>query len=133
MEIINIVALSLSALLLIYAGTIRLMKPIKSFCLKTYLDNPKIKLEGQTDIFNEMRSAGSSTVFAGIAISLGAILPEFTLTSFVVAIVIFFGYAFGRLVSTTSDGKPNQQLAQGLISELVLGAANAFCLIWLLM
>ncbi len=133
MEIINIVVLSLSALLLIYAGAIRLMKPIKSFCLKTYLDNPKIKLEGQTDIFNEMRSAGSSTVFAGIAISLGAILPEFTLTSFVVAIVIFFGYAFGRLVSTTSDGKPNQQLAQGLISELVLGAANAFCLIWLLM
>ena len=60
MEIINIVVLSLSGLLLIYAGTMRLIKPIKSLCLKIYLDDPEIKLEGKVDIFNEMRGAGSS-------------------------------------------------------------------------
>ena len=129
MEIINIVVLSLSGLLLIYAGTMRLIKPLKSLCLKTYLDNPSIKLEGEVDIFNEMRGAGTSIVFGGIVILLGIIISQLMLTSFVVAIIIFIGHALGRLVSLKLDGKPNQQIAQGLISELVLGAANAFCLV----
>lgn len=129
MEIINIVVLSLSALLLIYAGTMRLIKPLKSLCLKTYLDKPEIKLEGEVDIFNEMRGAGTSLAFGGVIILLGTIISQLLLASFVVAIVIFIGHAFGRLISLKLDGKPNQQLVQGLISELVLGAANAFCLV----
>ena len=129
MEIINIVVLSLSGLLFVYAGTMRLIKPLKSICLKTYLDNPEIKLEGKVDIFNEMRGAGSSIALSGIIILLGIIIPQLTLASFVVAIVTFLGYAVGRLVSLKSDGKPGQQMTQGLISELVLGAANVFCFV----
>ena len=129
MEIINIVVLALSGLLLTYAGTTRLIKPLKSLCLKTYLDNPKIKLEGEVDIFNEMRGGGSSTAVGGLVIFLGIIIPQLMLTSFVVAMVIFLGYALGRVVSLRLDGKTNEQLAQGLMSELVLGAANTFCLI----
>ncbi len=129
MEIINIVVLSLSGLLLTYAGTMRLIKPLKSLCLKTYLDDPKIKLEGKVDIFNEMRGAGSSIALSGIIILLGIIIPQLTLASFVVAILTFLGYAFGRLVSLKFDGKPGQQITQGLMMELVLGAANAFCLV----
>ncbi len=129
MEIINIVVLSLSGLLLIYAGTMRLIKPLKSLCLKTYLDDPEIKLEGKVDIFSEMRGAGSSIALSGIIILLGIIIPQLTLASFVVAILTFFGYAFGRLVSMKFDGKPGQQITQGLMMELVLGAANAFCLV----
>ena len=129
MEIINIVVLSLSGILLVYAGTMRLIKPLKSLCLKTYLDDPKIKMEGEIDIFSEMRGAGASTALGGVIILLGIIITQLMLTSFVVAIVIFLGYAFGRLVSLKLDGKPNQQITQGLISELVLGSANAFCLI----
>ena len=128
MEIINIVVLSLSGLLLTYAGTMRLIKPLKSLCLKTYLDNPKIKLEGKVDIFNEMRGAGSSIALSGIIILLGIIIPQLTLASFVVAILTFLGYAFGRLVSLKFDGKPGQQITQGLMMEIILGAANAFCL-----
>lgn len=129
MEIINIVVLSLSSLLLVYAGTMRLIKPLKSLCLKTYLDNPKIKLEGKVDIFNEMRGGGASTTFGGVFILLGIIIPQLTVASYVIAIVIFLGNAFGRLVSLRIDGKPNQQLSQGLMSEIVLGAANTFCLV----
>ncbi len=129
MEIVNIVVLSLSGLLLTYAGSMRLIKPLKSFCLKTYLDNPKIKLEGEVDIFNEMRGAGASTMFGGLFIFLGILIPQLMIASFVVAIIIFLGNAIGRLVSLKVDGKPNQQLSQGIFSELVLGAANVFCLL----
>ena len=129
MEIINIVVLSLSGLLLTYSGTMRLIKPLKSLCLKTYLDDPKIKLEGKVDIFSEMRGAGSSIALSGIIILLGIIIPQLTLTSFVVATLTFLGYAFGRLVSLRFDGKPGQQITQGLIMELILGAVNAFCLV----
>jgi hypothetical protein len=129
MEIINVVVLSLSALLLTYAGTTRLIKPIKSFCLKTYSDNPNVKLEGEVDIFNEMRGAGSSTTFGGLAIFLGVLIPQLRVAAFVVAIVIFLGHAFGRLVSSKLDGKPNQQLGQGLFSEMILGVANTVCLV----
>ncbi len=132
MEIINIVILSLSGLLLTYAGAMRLIKPLKSFCLKSYLDDPNNKLEGESDIFNEMRGAGASIALGGIIILLGTALPKLMLASFVVAFVIFIGHAIGRLVSMSSDGKPNQQLVQGLISELVLGSANAFCLFTIL-
>ena len=128
MEIIQIVVLSLSGLLLAYAGTMRVIKPLKSLCLKTYLENPGLKMEGEGDIFNEMRGAGASTAFGGVVILLGIIVDQLTLASFVVAVVIFLGHALGRLISLKFEGKPNQQIVQGLTSELVLGAANAFCL-----
>ena len=76
-----------------------------------------------------MRGAGTSTLFGAIAIFLGILIPQLTLASFVVAIVIFLGHALGRIVSFSIDGKPNQSLVQGLMSELILGAANAFCLV----
>ena len=129
MEIINIVVLALSGLLFTYAGTMRLIKPLKSLCLKTYLDDPKIKLEGKVDIFNEMRAAGASIALGGVFILLGILITKLMMASFIVAIVIFIGYAVGRLISLKVDGKPNKQVVQGLISELVLGAANTFCLV----
>ncbi len=129
MEILNIIVASLSGLLLIYAGTTRLIKPIQSFCLKNYLDNPKIKLERRIDIFNEMRAGGGSSAFGGVILLLGTIISQLTLASFIVGIVIFLGNALGRLVNMKVDGKPNPQLIQGLIFELILGSANAFCLV----
>lgn len=39
---------------------------------------------------------------------------------------IFIGFAIARLFSHAADGKPNKQLVTGLISELVLGAANTY-------
>ncbi len=124
MEIIKIVTLSISGLLLIYGGTSRIINPIKN-----YLKNSGIKLENEVNVLNEARGVSSVMVLGGIIMLLGTIVPELTITSFVVAILILLGFAFGRSLSIVLDGKPNKLLIQGLISEIVLGAANIFCLI----
>ena len=124
MEIINIVILSISGLLLLYGGTSRISNPIKN-----YLKNSGIKLENEVNVLSEARGVSSVMLFSGIIMLLGTIVPELTITSFVVAILILLGFAFGRSLSIALDGKPNKLLIQGLIVEIVLGAANVFCLV----
>lgn len=124
METVNIVTLSLSGLLLLFVGTMRLLNPIKA-----YSKNSGINLEHDVNLLNEMRGVSALMLFGGILILLGILLPELTISSFIVAILIFIGFAIGRTLSFGLDGKPNKQIVQGLVSELVLGAANIFCLI----
>jgi len=124
MEILKIVILSLSSLMLFFVGAMRLSNPTK-----TYLKNSGIKLENDVNLLNEMRGVSALMLCGGIIISLGIIIPSLTQTSFVVASLIFLGFAIGRLVSTVVDGKPNKQLTQGIFFELVLGAANIFGLV----
>jgi hypothetical protein len=127
MEIIIIVTLSISGLLLLTAGTLRISNPIKN-----YSKNSGIKIENEVNLLNEVRGVSSVMLFGGIIILLGTIIPALTITSFVVAILILLGFAIGRLLSIGLDGKPNKLIVQGLISELVLGAANIFCLVTIL-
>ena len=124
MEIFKIVTLSISGLLLLTVGTLRLINPIKN-----YLKNSGIKLENDVNLLNEMRGVSSVMLIGGIIILLGTIIPKLTITSFVVATLILIGFAIGRLLSFGLDGKPNKLIVQGLISELVLGTANVFCLV----
>jgi hypothetical protein len=124
MEIVNIVTLSISGLLLLIVGTLRISNPIKN-----YSRNSGIKLENEVNLLNEVRGVSSVMLFGGIIILLGTIVPELTITSFVVAILILLGFAIGRLLSIGLDGKPNKLIVRGLFSELVLGAANIFCLV----
>ncbi len=124
MEIVKIVILSLSGLMLLFVGAMRLSNPIQ-----TYLKNSGIKLENNADMLNEMRGVSAVMLLGGILILLGVFITQFTFTSFVVAILIFLGFALGRLLSMSLDGKPNKQLIQGLIFELIFGAANIFCLV----
>ncbi len=124
MEIIKIIILSISGLLLLYGGTSRISNPIK-----VYLKNSGIKLENDVNVLNEARGVSSVMLLSGIIMLLGTIVPELTLTSFVVATLILLGFAMGRLISTRLDGKPNKLLVQGLIVEIVLGFLNLFCLI----
>ena len=124
MEIMNIVTLSITGLLLLTVGTLRISNPIKN-----YSKNSGIKLENEVNLLSEVRGVSSVMLFGGIIILMGIIIPKLILTSFVVATLIFIGFAIGRLLSIGLDGKPNKQIVQGLISELVLGAANIFCLV----
>lgn len=124
MEIIKIIILSLSSLLLIFVGAMRLINPINS-----YLKNSGIKLENDVDLLNEMRGVSSLMLCGGIIISLGIFIPDLTQISFVVGALIFLGFIIGRLVSAIVDGKPNKQIIQGIIFELVLGAANIYALV----
>ncbi len=68
----------------------------------------------------------SVQLFGGALILLGTIIPRLTFASFVVASLIFLGFAVGRSVSITIDGKPNKQIIQGLVFEMVLGVANVY-------
>ncbi len=124
MEIFKIVTLSLSGLLLFFVGSMRLINPIK-----TYLKNSGIKLDKDVDLLNEMRGVSSVMLVGGLIILLGTLIPELTLTSHIVATLLFIGFAIGRILSFSLDGKPNKQIIQGLISELVLGTLNVVVLI----
>ncbi len=124
MEIFRIVVLSLSGLLLLFVGLMRLSNPIK-----TFLNSSGIKLENDVNLLNEIRGLSSVMLCGGIIILLGTLVPQLTTSSFVVATLLFLGFAIGRLFSMSVDGKPNKLLVQGLIFELVFGALNIFCLI----
>lgn len=124
MEIINIIILSLSSLLLVFVGAMRLSNP-----KKTYLKNSGIKLENDVNLLNEMRGVSAVMLCAGIIVALGIIIPKLTFTSFVVAALIFIGFLIGRFVSISVDGKPNKQISQGIWFEVILGAANIFGLV----
>lgn len=124
MGTIQIITLAISGLLLLMVGTLRISNPIKN-----YLKNSGIKLDNDVDLLNELRGTSGVMLLGGITILLGILITKLTITSFVVAILIFAGFAVGRILSFSFDGKPNKQIIQGLVSELILSAVNIFCLI----
>ncbi|MEM9887559.1 MAG: DUF4345 domain-containing protein [Bacteroidota bacterium] len=133
MELFEVIILSLSSLALFYASTMRLINPQKGNFLQTYLSNPDNRLENDTDLINEIRGVGAVMLVGGLFIILGIVISDFKFTSFVVAVVIFFGVVLGRLISLVVDGKPNQDVIRATIAEIVLSVLNIFCLIDLLL
>ncbi len=129
MEIFYMVTLALSGALLCFAGTMRLIKPISSLCLKSYSDDPDLQIHGKESVFSEMRAAGGVTVFSGIVILAGIFFSDFRIASFTVAIVFYLGNVLGRLISKSQDGRPNKELVQGFMSEVIFSVLNIFCLI----
>ena len=121
MEIVQIVILAVTGLFLTLIGTLRIINPIAN-----YSKNSGIKLENDVNLLNEMRGVSSVMLCGGVIILLGTIIPDLTITSFVVASLIFLGFAIGRFISIAVDGKPNKQITQGIMFELVFGAANLF-------
>jgi len=132
MVIFYIVVLTLSGLLLTYAGLNRMIKPLSSLCLTRYSQNPDIKLEYKSDVFNEMRSAGAQLFFIGLIILLGIFVPQVRFWSFVFAAITFLGYAFGRVISLLLDGKVCKELMSGFYSEIILGILNLICIVIIL-
>jgi len=125
MEIFNIVVLSISGLMLFtLAGLLRLINPIGN-----YWKNSGIKIENEVNILSGVRGMSALMLLGGIVIMLGAIVPELTLTSFIVAILLFGGYAIGRLLSIVIDGKPNKMIMIGLVSEVIFCSVHTFCLV----
>ncbi len=127
MEILKIVILSLSGLMLFFVGAMRLRNPIK-----TYLKNSGIELDNDVNLLNEMRGVSSVMLFGGVIVLLGTIIPALTVSSLILASLIFLGFGIGRSISVRLDGKPNKLIIQGLIFEVVLGAANVSCLVYAL-
>ncbi len=121
MEIFTIIVLSLSGLLLTMVGLFRLTKPIS-----TYLNNSGITIPNDVNMLNEIRGVSAVMLSSGIVILLGIFINQIRAYSLVVAILIFIGFAIGRIFSALLDGKPNKQIIQGLIFEIVFGGLNIF-------
>jgi len=132
MEIFQVIVLVPSAALLIFAGSVRFMKPKGSVCLDTYLADSANDLQNDQDLTSEMRGAGVITAVFGVIILLGILFADFRLTSFVCATVFYLGYAFGRGFSWINDGKPTKRTRVGFGFEAVLGTLNAICLVSIL-
>ena len=124
MEILSIVTQSLSALLLVMVGLMRMTDPIKN-----YAKNSGITFSNDVDVLNEMRGVGAVMLLAGIILVLGIFFDQMTHSSFMVGSLIFIGFLVGRTLGMIKDGKPNKQIIQGMIFELVLGTLNLVCLI----
>lgn len=101
--------------------------------IKNYKKNSGISLDNDVDLLNEMKGVGSVMMFGGIIAFLGTFVAVLTMSSHLAIALIFLGFAFGRFVGISSDGKPNKQIIQGLMFELVLGGLNAFCLVMTLL
>jgi hypothetical protein len=127
MEIFKIVILSVSGLLLFVVGTMRLVNPIKQ-----YLKGSGIALNQDVSLLNEVRGVSAVMLLGGLIMLSGTIVPELSFTSHIVATLLFIGFAIGRTVSYNVDGKPNKLIVQGLVSEIVLGGLNVFCVISIL-
>ncbi len=80
-------------------------------------------------MLSEVRGMSALMSLGGIIILLEPIIPELTITSFFVAILLFGGYAIGRLISLGIDGKPNKMIIIGLVSEVVFCSLNTFGLV----
>lgn len=132
MENFQIIVLSLSGLGLFYASSTRLINPLKAIFLQTYFENPENTLESDIDLVSEIRGVGAVMVFGGIVTLPGTILPDFRLTSFVVASVIFCGVASGRLLSLFIDGRPGKSVFRAATAEIALSVLNMLCLISIL-
>jgi len=128
METFSIVVLSMSGLLIFtLAGLLRLIDPVKNF-----MKNSGIRLGSDVNLISEARGMSSVMMFGGVVIASGSIITELTMTSHVVAVLLFLGYAFGRLLSIGLDGKPNKLIFIGLTSEVIFGSLNAFGLLGIL-
>ncbi len=119
MEIFSIGVLSLSGLLLLSVGALRISNHIGN-----YSKNSGIKIENEVNLLNEVRGTSAVMLFGGATILSGTAIPQMTFASHVVAILIFLGFAFGRLVSIRLDGRPNKLIIRGVIFELVFGSLN---------
>ena len=70
--------------------------------------NSGIKLDDDVNVPNEARGVSAVMLCSGVLMLLGTIIPEFTMTSFVVAILVLLGFSVGRWLSVVADGKPNK-------------------------
>ncbi len=123
MEIFSIISLALAGLLLTFVGLSRLSNPVK-----TYAKSSGINLPNDPSLLNEMRGVAAVMLCGGIIALLGTFVPSLRITAHVVAVLIFIGFAAGRLISISADGKPGKQIVQGIGFELVLGTLNLISL-----
>ncbi|MEL7535081.1 MAG: DUF4345 domain-containing protein [Bacteroidota bacterium] len=129
MKIFQIVVLSLSGLALLYACSMRLIKPSGAVFLQTYFENPANNLETHIDLANEIRGVGAVMLLGAIIALIGAFRPDLRQSAFLITTLIFGGVVLGRSLSFFIDGMPSGNVMRAAVAEGVLAALNAFWLV----
>ena len=109
--------------LLTVLGGWRLLAPVSFFAMHD------LQLDAVPGHLSEARAMGGVVVGFAILILLGGLFDRMRRTSLLVAVVLFFAFAFGRLVGVAFDGNPGPMIVQGIVSELVLGSLALLALL----
>ena len=80
-----------------------------------------IDLSGSVSLCNEVRASAGMLTASGLVMFLGVLLPRFTLTSGVLATLVFLSYGVSRLGAMAADGLPTASLVWSAAIELAVG------------
>ena len=72
-------------------------------------------------MLNETRASGGLLFAMGMLVIAGAFVPALTLTSGLVAVVIYLSYGLSRLLGFALDGSSNAGLVDAAIVEIAIG------------
>ena len=123
MKALKTLGIILLGLPLLVLGSWRLFDPISFFAFNG------LQLAADPGLLSEARATGGVVVGFALVIVSGAFLEHRRSTSLLVATVLFFSFAVGRLIGLGADGSPGDQVMQGLISELIFGSVALAALI----
>ena len=110
-------------LFLIVFGPFRLINPVSS------LDGLGVVLDGTLGPLSEARGSGGVLLGFGLLFLIGAFKKKLTYTSTLSAVVLFFGFGIGRLISVAFDGNPGNAMLGGMASEFAFGLLALFALL----
>lgn len=116
------IILGVLGLLLTVLGSWRLMDPI------TFFENSGLILSPDAGIMSEARGTGGVVTGFGILVFLGAFNQKLSLTSTIVASILFLMFGFSRLIGMGIDGFPGNEIVRGIIFEFVLGSVALIAL-----
>lgn len=80
-----------------------------------------ISMGGDPGMLNETRAAGGLLFAMGMLVIAGAFVPTLTLTSGLVAVIIYLSYGLSRLLGFALDGSSNTGLVDAAIIEIAIG------------
>lgn len=82
-----------------------------------------IALGEAPDLLSEIRAPGANLAALGLVVLAGIVRSSFAPVSALIAQILFFAFAAGRIVSLFADGMPGSGIILALIIELVIGVA----------
>ena len=81
-----------------------------------------IALEAEPNLLSELRAPGANLAALGLIMLGGALRPQWFSIARLVAITVFFAFAFGRVVGWVMDGPPGTGIQLALGVELGVGS-----------
>ncbi|MEL7545166.1 MAG: DUF4345 domain-containing protein [Pseudomonadota bacterium] len=80
-----------------------------------------ISIEMDPSLLSELRAPGANLAALGVFMVAGAVRSDWFATARLFAIIVFFAFVAGRLVSWGIDGTPNASILSALAIEFVIG------------